>query len=308
MARRVAVIDVGSNSLKVLVAEEKVGVLSAVAEMTEEVRLSPATDEPAEEISLRAQAAGLAAIGRLLAVARENGAEEIRLVGTSLLREAKNGTAFAAAVAAEWGVALKILSGENEARGIARGVATDPVLAGERALRIVDLGGGSLEYIASVEGQVTVAQSWPLGAVRMTRRFFPMAEKPLPAEAVRALAEETQKNVGGAITADGGKFAGCGGAFSVARAILAARAGKGFAEFSSVLAVAELRKLRDELAALPLVERTRIPGLPENRADILPAALTVLLAVAEAGQADGFVHSRRNLRYGLAADLLGDSP
>ncbi|MDR2982400.1 MAG: hypothetical protein LBV12_09170 [Puniceicoccales bacterium] len=297
-----AVIDIGSNTIKILIAEGLP--LRVLAEATEEVRLSPRNDEPQGEISPRAQEAGIAAIGRLLDLVRKHKVEHVRMVATSMLRDAKNSAAFRAELLMKTGYGLEILSGEDEARSIAAGVATDPELSGMNAFRIIDLGGGSMEYISSGAGDVKTACSWPLGAVRLTRQFFSNPAVPIPDIELTALDIHVRKTIGETMGIMKMPFVGCGGAFSVARAVEAASTGVTFEKSSPRLAVSSLLSLRNRLIGMTLDERASIPALPAGRADILPAALTVLLAVADITETIEFIHSRRNLRYGVAMAMM----
>jgi len=86
--------------------------------------------------------------------------------------------------------------------------------------------------------------------------------------------------------------------------VLAARADLAWEQTDATVAVAELRGLLARLGALPLAERKKIPGLPPERADVFPAALATLVALAEIGGFDAYQHSLYNLRWGVAAELL----
>lgn len=301
---RVAVVDIGSNSIKILVAEGRA--VTPVFEKTLEVRLSPAADEPQEAISERAMAAGVGAVAALLPHADLAGAGRIAVVATSMVREAVNGAEFAEEILDATGEPLRVLTGEEEAAGIAAGVATDPALAGVKRLGIFDLGGGSLEFIWREDGRVRQALSRRVGAVRMTRAHVAHPESPVPAAALAAVRAEVRAAYADVLTAAGPlALAGCGGAFSAARAMIGARAGKGAKDTPAFVSVAELERLLAEVAGKPLAERLAVPGVPAGRADILPAAFATLLEVAALAKADGFTHSWRNLRYGVAAGLLG---
>ncbi len=306
MSKRVAVVDIGSNSIKILVAEGP-GV-KPVFEKTLETRLSPGPDEPQDAISERGVAAGVGAVAALLPFADLHGAESIAVVATSMVREAANRAEFAEAIEDCTGERLRILTGTEEAAGIAAGVATDPAFAGVARLGIFDLGGGSLEFIHRVDGKVRTAVSHRVGAVRMTRRFVLNPAEPVGVAELAAVRNEVNTHFAPVI-ADALKtgplaLAGCGGAFSAARAMLGARAGKGARETDPFLSVAALEELLHEVASNPLDARIAIPGVPAARADILPAAFATLLELAALAKATGFTHSWRNLRYGVAAEML----
>ncbi|MDR2845083.1 MAG: hypothetical protein LBV28_03210 [Puniceicoccales bacterium] len=303
----VAVVDVGSNTLKVLVAAARLPLLP-LADAHEDTRLSPRHDEPPDRLSPRAIRDGTDAIARLLAFARAHAAERIRIVATSAVRDAANGTDLRDAVHAKTGHTLEILDGTDEARGIAAGVATDPALAGIPALRIVDIGGGSLEYIFRDATGVRLAESHPLGAARLTRRFITDPTAPIPASELETLAQHVRDTLTRPMRDGTGDPAaplvGCGGVFTVCRAIFAAGRGQDFEQSPPLLSVPEMRQLRDRLAALPQQERVKTPALPPTRADIYPAALTTLLVVAELAAVSQFTHTRRSLRHGIAAAMV----
>jgi exopolyphosphatase/guanosine-5'-triphosphate,3'-diphosphate pyrophosphatase len=224
------------------------------------------------------------------------------MVATSMVREAANGREFAKALLKRTGCALEVLDGEAEARGIAAGVAGDPEFAGKEALRIVDLGGGSMEYVFRARGVVREVESFPLGAARLTRCLVAKPADALPRETIAAVEARTREVLGGKLAPAGAReasaaaFAGCGGVFTVSRLIFAVERGGDSPE----LPAAELRRLRDRLAALPAAERMKTPGLPKSQAEIFPVALSVALATAEWFGVERFIHSRRNLRHGLA--------
>ena len=101
---------------------------------------------------------------------------------------------------------------------------------------------------------------------------------------------------------------GTGGTVTTVRSIFAAREAKPFDETDSVVRVSELRQLLVVLAEMPLARRKQISGLPRARADVFPVALATLIAVAEVGSFSAYHHSTYNLRYGIAAELLGSTP
>jgi exopolyphosphatase/guanosine-5'-triphosphate,3'-diphosphate pyrophosphatase len=242
-----------------------------------------------------------------------------------MVRDAPNGAEFCEAVRRRAGLRIEVLSGGQEARGVAAGAATDPALAAAPALRIVDLGGGSLEYIVCENGVLRMAESRPLGAVRLTRQFVRDSSAPIPAAEldaagrhVRDVMAEFVDSGGSALR--GAPFVGCGGVFTVGRLLFAAERGilpdtpgalggddGACLPGDSFLPVSALLRLRDTLAALPLERRVHPPVLTPSRADILPVALTILLELARLAGAAGFAHTTRGLRHGLAARLAAEA-
>lgn len=306
MSPRVAVIDIGSNSIKILVAEG--ASVKPVFERTLDARISPAACEPQDVISEHGIGVAIGAVAALLPFADLNGAERIAIVATSMVREAKNSAELIEELLDCTGEKLRILTGAEEAAGIAAGIATDPALAGVKNLGVFDLGGGSLEFIHRLDGKVRAAISHRTGAVQMTRRCVAHPELPVPASELAAVRAEVRARfapaVAEALKSGPVALVGCGGAFSAARAILGAREGKETKDTNPVVTVAQLEALLAELASKPLSERIAIPGVPAARADVLPAGFATLLEVAALAKADRFTHSWRNLRYGIAAKML----
>jgi len=302
-----AVIDIGSNSLKLLVAAPgKSGgpELRVLFQEALETRISGGMGKNQSQLSEAGMATGVQAITRLLELARPYSPTQLRIVATSAVRDAVNRADFAARVLAAVGAPLEILSGEDEARLIARGIQTDPALDGVREFCVTDLGGGSLECVRYEAGKITRAISLQLGAVRLTEKFAPNPRGPFDAAARAAIAAETlhQLSASGFRFIPGGLVVGTGGAFTVARAILANRRGFIAKEtWPAELPRAGLAALLDEIAPLTAAERAKIPRLTPERADIMPAALTTILALLDFAGATRALHSFNNLRFGVAA-------
>ncbi|MES2693578.1 MAG: phosphatase [Verrucomicrobiota bacterium] len=309
IAPPVAVIDIGSNSIKILVATRSTeGTVLPLAMRTLDARISAGISHAAPQLSEDGMARGLEAIQTLLADARSHGAGRIVLVATSAVRDARNGADFRARVQAATGHEIRVLTGDEEANFIGRGLTTDPALTALRDFYVFDLGGGSLECLAFRERRIEQAISLQLGCVRLTEKFVTDPTQPFPAAADAAIAahiREVFAHSGFAFTLPSSAGAvGTGGTVSTVRAILGARAGLPFERTDPLVTRAQLADLLAYLAPLPLAERQKIPGLPSARADVFPAALATLLAVADLGRFNAFQNSLYNLRFGLAAEAL----
>lgn len=309
MPSPVAVIDIGSNSIKLLVAaRDAAGGLQALTQATLDVRISAGLSRTRPLLGEAGMADGLAAIAQLLALAAPFQPDRTILVATSAVRDAANGAEFRARVAAATGHTVRILSGDEEAGLIGRGLLCDPALAGFADFYVFDLGGGSLECLTFHQQQIVQALSLRLGCVRLTEQFVADVTVPFSDAARTAVADHTRAELarsGFRFDVPDGRAVFAGGSMTTARAILAARAGRPLAETPPVLSLLEIRTLFDTLATLPLAARKNVPGLPASRADVFPTALATMLAVAEAGGISEFHHSLFNLRWGLAAAALG---
>ncbi len=307
-----AVVDIGSNSLKLLVATPRPakGVeLRVLFQEALETRISGGIGSDQSRLNETGMAAGITAIQRLLEMARPYAPTDTRIVATSAVRDAANRVEFSAKVQAATGVALEILTGDEEARLIARGIQTDPALGGAREFCIADLGGGSLECVRYESGKITQAVSLQLGAVRLTEKFVPDPRGPFAAPMRGAVAAETQRQLSasGFQFLSGGLLVGTGGAFTVARAILAHS--RGFVKretWPAEMTRADLAGLLGQIAPLTLAERQKIPRLTPERADIMPAALTTILTLMDFAHVGRVLHSFNNLRFGVAARFFAE--
>lgn len=288
-----SVIDIGSNSIKLLVAEGENA--APIFETIREVRLSPATESARERIADDAFAAGIRAVAELARLTSGYAPARSAIVGTSLFRTAENAPEFAAAVREATGTPMRVLSGEEEAELVAAGVASDGGAGTPCA--VFDLGGGSLEFIAKGDASEPLfVRSWALGAVRTARRFFSDSQEKIPEEeisAARKFIRETLRDALPEKIPPRAKPIFCGGAAAICAKILG-----GKNEFSAAALETLLRATAD--ADVPA--RVAL-GVPAKRADIFPAALAVFAEICALCAFPSVSHSARNLRYGLCARL-----
>lgn len=162
-------LDVGSNTIRLLVAAYEDGALIPIRDDSEFVRLGLGVDKSGELNPGRERVA-IHAIGRLATTARELGVERLLAIATSAVRDARNGQAFVQRVREETGVEVRIISGEEEATLTFLGASQGIPLAG--GALIVDLGGGSAEIITASEEGMRWARSMPLGSGRLTEQFM----------------------------------------------------------------------------------------------------------------------------------------
>ncbi len=304
----VAVIDIGSNSIKMLVARrEHTGGLKTLKSRTLDARISAGIAQAKPTLSEEGMLRGLGAVRELVAEAAEYSPAKVVLVATSAVRDATNGAVFRQRVKAATKHDIRILTGEEEANYIGRGLTCDPALVALRDFFVFDLGGGSLECLSFEKRQIKQALSLQLGCVRLTERFVKDPTAPVPAAALDAIAAHVREE----LSKSGFKFTPTpsaavftGGSMSAVRAIQGAKQGLRLEQTPALIEVPVMRDLLAALVPMTLAQRKTVPGLPAARADVFPAALATMLAVAEAAGLDRFHHSLHNLRYGLAAELL----
>lgn len=306
----VAVIDIGSNSIKVLVARlgRNCGRVKPVYQRPIDARISAGINRAEPRLSAAGMAAGLDAIKTLLREVEPHQPRHIQLVATSAVRDALNRDEFLGLVKNATGHAIRVLTGTEEANYIGRGLLADPALDDVDNFYVFDLGGGSLECLRFRDRTIEVAQSLPLGCVRLTERFVTDRETPVAGETIQAIehyASDTLAASGFAFSLPPESPAiGTGGSLFTCRSVLAHKTGVSVESSSPFLSREDLSNLLAKVSAMPLEERRKLDGLPPARADVFPTALATLLAVIKAGALPGLHHSNYNLRYGIAAELL----
>jgi exopolyphosphatase/guanosine-5'-triphosphate,3'-diphosphate pyrophosphatase len=309
----VAVIDIGSNSIKSLVAARgPQGEIVTVQTHALDARISTGIGQARPRLTEEDMQRGLMAVRQLLAEIVPLAPRRTVLVATSAVRDAANGEEFHERIRTATGHELRILTGGEEAALIGRGLTSDPALADLQDFYVFDLGGGSLECLTFHARRVQQAVSLPLGCVRLTERCVKDPQAPFSDDCRTRITEICQE----VLAKSGFRFslpAGAGAVFAggtvtTVRAIFAERLGRQITETSPLITVVVLRALLDDTARLPLAVRKKFPGLPAARADVFPSALATALAVADFGGITAFRHSFRNLRYGLAVELLESLP
>lgn len=304
----VAVIDIGSNSIKVLVATRgPAGEVRELKSRTIDARISAGISRAKPKLSAKGMAAGLAAIKELLATAAPFAPTKTVLVATSAVRDAGNGADFRKRVKAATGHGIHILTGDKEASFIGRGLLCDPALAGLQNFYVFDLGGGSLECLLFRDRKIHHSASLPLGCVRLTERFIRDVAVPLTVTESTALALHVRDELKRSgfrfpVIAPAAIFAG--GSMTTVRILQATRQGLKLAETPAIIPLESLVSLLDELAPLTLEQRKAVPGMPAARADVFPAALITMVAVADYARIKRFHHSLHNLRWGITAEIL----
>jgi exopolyphosphatase/guanosine-5'-triphosphate,3'-diphosphate pyrophosphatase len=306
---RVAVIDVGSNSIKLLVADNGPdGIPVEVTSRTLEVRISRGISSDRPHLLPEGMDRGIEAVLTLANDARVQGADRILAVATSAVRDAANGQEFHDRARIDAGVELRILSGMDEANLIGLGLTTDPALRNLTQFHTFDLGGGSLEFLSFRNREVAFASSMPLGCVRLTEMFVAKPADPLSDEEAQRIGFHVTETI---VNADvplplphGSSVVGTGGTLTTVRAIVGARSGLRAFEADPVISVALLKEILETVGPADLEGRKKMKGLSPERADVFPTALVTLITLAEIGKIDSFHHSFRNLRWGVASSLL----
>jgi exopolyphosphatase/guanosine-5'-triphosphate,3'-diphosphate pyrophosphatase len=304
---RLAAIDVGSNSIRLLVAEYGPhSGITVIDEVKEQPRLAGGVARTGR-LDPAAMDRAVAALNRMQGVAERRGVSRIAAVATSAVREATNGEEFVRRVKAEVGLDLRIIDAETEAALSYRSVAHHFPLEGGRTV-IADIGGGSLELISAVDGLIEHTVSLPFGAVRLTELH--LADQTEPRRAVKKLraylARQFRRRLplrdwgSPTLIGSGGSFTNLGRMTAVRRGLSAADPVHGAA-----VTIAEIEHLLDLLTGMTPENRAQVDGLNPQRADIILAGLAVTAELIERIEARELKISAFGLREGLLLEMAG---
>ena len=302
MSRRTAVIDLGSNSFRLVVfTTGEGGWWKRTDELADMVRLGGDLS-PDGELSERRMAHALETLRVFAAFCATHGihADAIDAVATSAIRDAPNGPAFVERARRATGLPVRVLSGEEEAR--ASYVAAVNSTALDDGI-VLDLGGGSLELVEVRARRACALASWPLGAVRATERYL-SGGGPAAAAAMEQLRTATLRALEDApwVAAGAGRsqLVGLGGSVRNLAAAAVRAAGLPLDGVQGFLLTPDaLGELVDELASRPPETRERIPGIKRGRGEVILAAAVVLQTVLEASGAPGIEVTEAGLREGI---------
>jgi exopolyphosphatase / guanosine-5'-triphosphate,3'-diphosphate pyrophosphatase len=313
-AVRRAVIDVGTNSIKLLLAEVHGREVTPIHEESKQTRLGQGFYD-----SHRLQSESIArtaeAVARFAQIAREQQATKIQVIATSAARDAVNRDELIDAVEQASGLTVEIISGEQEADWVFRGVMSDPALEREPLL-LLDVGGGSSELIVGRSREKLFAESFPLGTVRMLDRGLhgdPPSEEELQncrTSVGEFLRTKVQPKLLPAL-----ERAMRESSNRPARLIATGGTATILARMEAKLEVFDRAKIESTLLSssrvqwhvrnvwsLPLEQRRTVIGLPKNRADVILTGAIIYESVLEVFGFQEMRVSTRGLRFAAVID------
>ena len=309
MTVRAGVVDIGTNSTRLLIAEVGDGRIRELDRRTHVTRLGEGVDATgalADEAQERVFAV-LDAYRRTLDALRPDATAAVL---TSAVRDASNGDAFTAEVRRRYGLDARTIDGDTEARLTYLGATAQRGADDPRPMVVVDIGGGSTEYVVGEAGAMTFHVSTQAGVVRQTERHL-HGDPPRHEEMV-ALAEDVRAVVAQAIPP--------GVRERVARAVAVAGTATSAAAIDlelepydparvegHVVSDGELELMLARLAEMPLERRREVPGLHPDRAPTIVAGVVILLEALRAFGLDGVEVSEHDLLWGAALSLAADA-
>lgn len=297
-----AAVDIGANSVRLKIARLRNNKLVELADDREVVRLGEAVFRTGL-LDPKAMAQTVKVLQRFHRAAQKHGADLVRVVATSSLRDARNASAFMEWVESATGWRVDVISGLEEGRLIHFGVIANTRISAERVL-LMDLGGGSCEITVSVNKQIRDIVSLPLGAVRLTREFLqhdPPKKKEL--EQLRAfIAEEVSRVERRMKNAHPQVSIATSGTAAALAGLYAARADVE----SSTVPRNSVVKFAEKLSKASLPQRLGMPGIGPRRAEIIIAGANVYSELLTRLGLTSFRYLPLGLRDGVLAQMVSD--
>lgn len=306
---RLAAIDIGSNSIRQIVADVSPdGKIRVVDEMKAMPRLGAGVNRTGLLAESSIESA-LTALARMVTLAQQLGAIRIEAVATSAVRDAANGGTFLDRVRAETGLRVRLLSGEEEARLSFRSALAHFELGVGRTV-VMDIGGGSLELVLAADGLLERLESFPFGAIRATERFLAGGPRP---KALRELRRAVRWSIRDRLPARdwlGTRVIGAGGTFTNLAGIVNTRLGLGGARMrhGTVVPRSDVEHVLEMLAAMTPEERAATPGLSPERADIIVGGLAVAAEVLAVFEGRELLVSGYGIREGILLEAAHVTP
>jgi len=305
--RRTAVIDMGSNSFRLVVYGWDPGrYWQHVDEIREAVRVSAGMNESGAIKKSRFKRALRTAVV-FASFCEHSGIDDVRAVATSAIRDASNRDELLTEMRSQSGLDVQVLSTEDETRYGYLAIANTTTVETGWGL---DMGGGSLQLMRIEDRQLRESGSWPLGAVRVSEKFLDDEDK-ASSKQLKALRKHVTKAVDGCDwlpDGGGGPFAGIGG--TVRNLAAAAQKRAGHPDTGGVqgfrLSREALEELTDELAGMPPAKRGSVPGIKPDRGDVILGGAVVLGALMDRGGFDDIEVTDAGLREGVFLERFLD--
>jgi len=305
--RRCAFIDIGTNTILCLIVEiGDSGRFRVLEDLAEIPRLGEGVDR-AKQIGAAGEQRSIEVLESYLSQCRNLGVEEIIAVGTSALRDAHNSGEVCARLNTRLGFEIRVISGDEEAAYSFLSVQRGLPLEG-RELLVIDVGGGSTEFIRGNDSGMAEALSVDLGAVRLTERLLRSDPvKPEEYDGMVALIDrelaplrERWRKSGPALT-----LVGIAGTFTTLAAVEKKLTRYSHSEVhGSPLVLAEVRRQARLFLDKTIAERKKIPGLEPKRADVILAGACLIERIMTFFHTEDVIVSDQGVRYGLLYEQL----
>ncbi|MEO6698853.1 MAG: exopolyphosphatase [Paraperlucidibaca sp.] len=296
-----AAVDMGSNSFHLAVARLDHGVIRLTDSLSEKVQLAAGLDEN-QQLSDEAIDRALACLSRFSQHLAGVEPQRLRIVGTNALRVARNARRFVKAAQEVLNHPIEIIAGREEARLIYVGVSQ--TLAGQGKRLVIDIGGGSTEFIIGERHEPLLTESLHMGCVSYSQRFFP--DGAISAKALDRAITSAQQELASIARAyrDLGwdSAVGSSGTMKAVRNVISSL---GWATPEGHIPADAIPKLRELLLSVSDIRELELPGLKEDRRLLMPAGFAIVSAIFASLHIDTLAFSDGALREGVLYDMLG---
>jgi exopolyphosphatase / guanosine-5'-triphosphate,3'-diphosphate pyrophosphatase len=304
-ANRVAVVDIGTNSTRLLVADVVAGRVGEVERQSRVTRLGRGVDLSGQ-LSDEAIEAACEAVQDYVSIYEQAGAEAVLAIATSAVRDASNGAAFIAELRERFALSARVLEGDEEARLTYLGASSAnppkvPTL-------VIDIGGGSTELIVGTGEKIESHASLQAGVVRHTERHI--ASDPPSAAELEALADDARGTIEEVVSdLAGGRPRAAIAVAGTPTSLAAIEMGLDPYDPARVhgytLTLPGIQRLLSRLASLPLAERREIRGMHPDRAPTIVAGVVILIEAMRAFGLERVEVSEHDILYGAAIAAAG---
>jgi exopolyphosphatase/guanosine-5'-triphosphate,3'-diphosphate pyrophosphatase len=304
---RIAAIDIGTNSIHMIVVQVRPDLSFEVIDREKEMVRLGAGGLDGRALTPEAMHAALQVLSKFRRLAESHKVDEVIAVATSATREAENGGEFLKAVTQQTGIRPRVISGTEEARLIHLAAVYGVSVPGDVAV-VIDIGGGSVEVTRGAGTAIELGRSFKLGVIRLTERF--VKTDPLEPRDQRKLVRHIDAEIGKylhQIARDGfERVIGTSGTILSIGAVASAAEGlpEGAPLRNRRFTAKQIRRVRKDLVALDLEKRLRVPGLEPRRADLAVAGAILLDELLRRLGADEITLCDLSLREGLVLDYI----
>jgi exopolyphosphatase/guanosine-5'-triphosphate,3'-diphosphate pyrophosphatase len=304
---RVAAIDIGTNSIHMIVVQIRSDLSFQVIDREKEMVRLGAGGLDGRALTPEAMHSALQVLSKFRRLAESHSVDEVIAVATSATREAENGGDFLRAVAQQTSIRPRLISGTEEARLIHLAAVYGVALPGDLTV-VIDIGGGSVEVTRGTGASVDLGRSFKLGVIRLTERF--VKGDPIEGRDERKMVRHIDGEIGRYLDqirrAGFDRVVGTSGTILSIGSVIAAADGHGPGASlrNRRIPAKQLRRTRKELVALDLEKRLRVPGLEPRRADLVVAGAILLDEIVRRLGAEDLTLCDLSLREGLVLDYI----
>jgi len=299
MSKRLAVIDLGTNTFHLLVAEAQTD--NTFKEIYRKRYFVKLAEEGIETIGRASLQRGMEALTAFKKIIQELEVHQVKAIGTAALRTASNGPSFMQQVKNQLGIQIELIDGRKEAAYIHTGVSLAVPFSNENYV-LMDIGGGSVEFIIANKNKVHWAQSFPLGVGVLYKKFH--RHEPILKEEIQATIDYVDSFLSPLKTAlrqyPVSTLVGASGTFDVLEFILAKETFDTYAR----VAVAEFPPLYQRLLQSTKEERYAFKDIPDERADMIVVAVILIEYILTAFSIQHILVSKYAMKEGILVELL----